>query len=352
MKCPQCGNKQKVKEGMACGKCRYAFALNPKERYGMTDGAFAAILKRLSGPGGDLYFTRDQLYAQVYRTLREKHHSRVFGCLSVFWAIAAGIGLVVYAKSHPLDIRFWLSACAASVAVFLLHRLMKSQPFRLPADIPARWIKIYEAAHPLQRLTDGTLLKRASPPPFEEEFANYAPERILITEHDDTAEMLILNRYHFDQKTLVVSARKHPVQAFHACQRFLERHPDLPVLLVHDCGESGLRLKARLLKDFAWPLKEGTITSLGLQPQDVGRLKHPMWRPPSSLPPETPVRETGKPLDNIRDGYRLPLTSVSPLKFMGGLGLAAGLGLALLSEELLAEQRRNAGNGGGDGGYG
>lgn len=349
MKCPQCGNQQKIKEGMTCGKCRYVFALSPKERYGMSDGAFAALLKRLSGPGGELYFTRDQLYAQVYRALRDKYHGKTPGCLTAFFGLVAGIALTIHGGSRGVDLWFGLLVCVAVICLVALYRYLKSRPFHLPADIPTRWIDAYAAAHPFQRLTDGTLLKRIDPPPFDEEFADYAPERILITERDDTAEMLILNRYHFEHKTLVVSAQKHPRQAFHACQRFLERHPDLPVALIHDCGEAGLRLKAKLLKDFAWSLKEGSITSLGLQPQDVARVKRPMWLPPSSLPADTPVRETGIPMDNIRDGYRLPLTSLAPVKFMGGLSLAAGLGLALLSEELLAEQRRG---GGVDGGYG
>lgn len=339
MKCPGCLFNQKYKSGMVCGGCGYRFALNPKEPYGITDMAFKLALDKLSG-AGQYYFTHDQLYARIYRLVVKKETPDLLSlsCLGIF-LIAMGAAILVGA----LGLEMWTLAVLTALVIIFIVRLHK-KPVAIPADIPLKHIKTYKAIHPIDNLVDGTRFREPADHEFDAEFLDYAPERILIVEHDDTVDMLLLNRFHFENKTLVVSAGKYPGPAFEACRRFLSAHPDLPVFLVHDCSADGIRMQSRLLTDPGWDLKEKNITNLGLHPKDVARLKRPMWIPEDigGAGQKETIGTTGDSWEYIDQHFRMPLDVAGPRVFIGSMGLAMTLGVPLLSEELLAEQRAGA----------
>ena len=215
---------------------------------------------------------------------------------------------------------------------------------KIPADIQLKHINTYKAAHPIDNLVDGTRFRNMAAYGFDTEFLNYAPERILIVEHDDTADMLLLNRFHFENKTLVVSAGKYPRPAFDACRRFLSAHPDLPVFLIHDCSPSGIRMQSRLMTDPEWHLKDKNITNLGLHARDVAGLKTSMWIPEDieGAGQKESIRMAGDSREYLDQHFRMPLGVVGPIAFLGTMGVAMTLGVPLLSEALLAEQRAGA----------
>lgn len=339
MKCPKCQFNQKYKSGMVCSGCGYRFALNPKVRYGITDMAFKLTLDKLSG-AGQYYFTHDQLYAQLYRLLVKKETPGLLtlSCLGIF-LIAIGSFFLVGA----LQFEMWAPALLAALVIVLIIWLHK-KPVRIPAEIPLKHINTYKAVHPIDNLVDGTHFCKPATEGFDAEFLNYAPERILIVEHNDTADMLLLNRFHFENKTLVVSAGKYPGPAFDACQRFLSAHPDLPVFLVHDCSAAGIRMQSRLMTDPGWDLKEKHITNLGLHPGDVAGLKTPMWIPEDieGAGQKETIRMAGDSRAYLDQHFRMPLGVAGPTAFLGTMGLAMTLGAALLSEELLAAQQASA----------
>ncbi|QTA78379.1 DNA topoisomerase VI subunit A domain-containing protein [Desulfonema limicola] len=335
MKCPNCQNNQKYKDGMICNMCKYHFALNPKEKYGMSDQGFKALLDKLSG-AGQFYYTYNQLYAQVYRAIRKKHHPGFLGlsCAGIFLTIIAYsvlVGAFGLGWQYPAAFFF-----VFMIFAFILNR----RSFKLGYDVPGRIIETYKIIHPLENLADGTKFKHLDKTSLDAEFFKYAPERILITEHDDMADMLLLNRFHFDNKTLVVSAQKYPYAAFEACQGFLANHPDIPVLLIHDCSDAGLKMQGKLLTDKSWNLEGRNINNLGLHPKDVDKLKSPVWIPYDK---DKTILLQGAAHENIEQGFKMPLDIAPPSSMIGTLGIAMAAGLALLSDDLLAMQRENAG---------
>ncbi len=347
MKCPACAFDQKYKGGMVCGSCGYRFALDPKKAPHVTDMAFKKAVDRLSMLG-EYHFTHNQLFAQIHRLILKKRRSaRIGGMIAL-----AVLGIILYflgvrnliGEGLPGAILFgalWL--------LFVVHRWRS--PVKIPHEQVNGLIRTYQAAHPMERLVTGRAFDGLDREEIDAEFLRYAPERIVVVERDDLADMLLLNRFHFENKALVVSASKYPRRAFAACRAFLDRHPDLPVFLFHDASRKGHRMKTDLLADPAWNLAGKTVKDLGLNPYDVERLRSPLWIPdPGGKTKGKYVRIGGKPIENIEDGYMLPVDIGAPRSAMGALSLAAGAGLVLASPELLAQQAVDARGGGGLGG--
>lgn len=337
MKCPECRNNQKYKDGMTCRSCGYRFALNPKAPYGLTDAAFKGAVERLSG-FGQYYFTRDQLYAQICRLFMKKRNvGKIAGCFLFIFVTAffTGIGSAILSA---LSLPPWAAGGVAVVVALLLVWLLR-RPFKMPAEAPLKLIQTYHALHPIERLVTGKTFAEPDAPAFEEEFIHHAPERVLVVQHDDTADMLIANRFHFENKTLVVSARKYPAPAFRAFQKFMAAHPDLPVHLIHDCSADGLRMQGRLANDPEWGLEGKRVFNLGIHPTDVERLKQPVWIPDriEGIYKKKNIRTKGKAMENIEKGLRFPLGAAPPRAVLGALTMAVATGAALLSTELLAQ---------------
>lgn len=342
MKCPQCSSPQKAKDKMICSQCGYLFALNPKEKLKISDFGFKRAVEALSGPEGN-YFTYNQLYAQIYRlaekTARKSRRSVVIA-ICVLGAILTLVLGTVLGDLTPLG--SWAYLLVGIVALIVVVRYARRRPRIADRDVKDT-IRAYQAVHPLERLADGEQFKRMDEGAFDREFLNYAPERILIVERNDMADMLLLNRFHIENKALVVSAHRYPPQAFRACREFLSRYPDLPVAVMHDASTEGLHLKERLLADKHWNLQGKEIQDLGLFANNVDTLKNPIWLPPGRPGAGVTESAAGKSSEeNIQRGLRMPLDIAPPRAMMGVAGLAMIAGMALLSDELLAEQRRRA----------
>ena len=343
MKCPQCNGNQRYKDGMTCNSCGYRFALDPKKAPNLSDMAVKKVLDRLSG-SGQYAFTYTQLFAQVHRMLLKKKRGERVGCAVVFW-----IGMIVIGGFIVTNLPYWpvFVALAAVFAVWMTLKIVR-RPAKLPEDQVSSVIAQYIGAHPLEGLATGKRLLHNGDAGWDDALFEHAPQGILIVERDDMAEMLILNRFHLDNKTLVVSANRYPPRAFKACRQILDKWPEVPVSVIHDASQKGHRLRNDLLNDPAWGLKGRKIQDLGLHPHDVDRLKRPVWVPEKDAGKKA-VIQTGQPVENIQAGYRMPLDIAGPRALMGSMGLAMVVGAALLSDELLAEQQRGLAGGGGFG---
>jgi hypothetical protein len=309
--------------------------------------ALKKAVDRLSG-FGQYAFTYTQLFAQVHRILSKKKRGERIGCAVVFWIAMIVIGGVIIT-----NLPYWpvFIALAAAFALWVTLKVLR-RPARIPEDQVSSAIARYIGAHPLEGMATGKRLLHNGDAGWDETLFEHAPQGILIVERDDMAEMLILNRFHLDNKILVVSANKYPDRAFKACRRILDKWPDVPVSVIHDASKKGHRLRNDLLNDPAWELKGRKIQDLGLHPHDVDRLKRPVWVPEKRAGKKEIV-QTGRPVENIQAGYRMPLDIAGPKALMGTTSLAMVTGMALLSEALLEEQRRSAmagGFGGGSGG--
>ena len=334
MKCPQCNNNQKFKEGMVCGQCKYPFALSPKEPPNLTDMAMANSVAALTGPD-ELFFTYNQLYARLYRIKAKKDRSGRWGCgiilliaMVVGGLFAAGVGALV----------------TAPIGVVLLWWMVK-RPASVDHAALAGAIKKYQSAHPIGQMVDGRRFEDAPEADFAGEFEGYAPERIVVVQRNDMADMLLLNRFHFDNKCLVVSQDRYPASAFTACQQFLQSHPEIPVQVVHDASESGLKMKARLVADPQWQLADRNVQDLGVYLHDAEKLKSPIWIPETGAAAagSKQAQKSKSARDRIEAGYSMPVDSPPPKAMLGAMAMAAVAGMALLSEDLLAEQQRQGG---------
>lgn len=343
MKCPQCNGNQRYKDGMTCNSCGYRFALDPKKAPNLSDMAVKKVVDGLSG-FGQYAFTYHQLYARIHRLLQKKGKGGRIGC-------AVGLGIALIILSFPVLSTEAVPPLAlilpAALYVFFVVWLVR-RPVKVSHSVIADVISRYRAVHAMEGLADGKGIGEKDETDPNPEWLHHAPERILIVQRDDVAEMLIRNGFHLENKTLVVSAHRRPTQAFAAFREFMERYPDIPIAVVHDASKKGHRLKTDLMADPEWGLAGKKVEDLGLHPADVARLKTPVWTPePGSK--NKHVRVKGKPVETIQDGYYMPLDIAGPKALMGSMGLAMVVGAALLSDELLAEQQKGGADGGGFG---
>jgi hypothetical protein len=260
--------------------------------------------------------------------------------------------------SRPLGFLF---LGLAVIGLFLMSR----SAIQIPHGDLVRAINNYREANPIPNMVDGQRFKRhVSKTQMKHDLFDYAPERILVVPSDDMVDMLVLNRFHMDNKTAILSASKYPHHVFEACQRMLETHPDVPVEIIHDVSSEGMHLKSRLLADKSWNLEGRNVKDLGLFPDDVNRIKTPIWipsgRPSSVLAAREAAGEAekkpgvpGEAEKKLGEGMRMPLDFVGPRVMMGALAAAVIGGTLLMSEELLAEElRKTTKEGTADGGFG
>lgn len=334
MKCPQCSANHKYKNGMRCWSCNYAFALNPKEKPNVSDMAFKMAIDKLSGPDQH-YFTYNQLYARIYRMVSKKEQKKRIGVAVAFGFI--GFILLSVITGVLLSGMLGMDGSGWSLPVIMVFSITGSvwyakRPVTVSPHTVTRLISKYKSLHPIDRLVEEKQWLQSEPTTFDSEILDYAPERILIVERDDMAYMLLMNRFHFENKTLVLSAEKRPENAFKAFQAFRKQHPQIPIFLIHDASEKGGRLKEKLIADKAWHLTDENIQDLGLFPQDVERLKNPVIFPEA---------EPDAGTDKIDQEFMMPADVAPSRAIMGAMAIAVVSGFPLLSEQLLAEQQRH-----------
>lgn len=335
MKCPKCGTKQKPSRGARC-TCGYMFALNPKESPYLSDRAVATITDKLS-QFGRYYFTFNQLYVVLHKAAARRKRKQKIVWVAV--VVAGSIGLSIGLSSHKIA---WLVPFVLVSAGLLIWYILKG-PVPVPSEDLIHAIRKYEKMHSIPNMVNGKRFKgELTKQQVQDELFDYAPQRILIVPTDDMVDMLVLNRFHADTKTAVISQTKYPKQVFNACRRALEQHPDLPVEIIHDASTDGLQLMDKLLGDKTWNLQGKNVKDLGLFAHDVERIKNPVWLPagrPAKALTGAGARSAQSAID---EGKRIPVDFAAPNVLMGALTVAAVAGLLLMSDELLAEQRRKA----------
>jgi hypothetical protein len=198
----------------------------------------------------------------------------------------------------------------------------------------------YARQNPLEQQVDGSRFKEKSPEELDHELFRFTPERILIVERNDIADMLLLNRFYLDQKTLVVSMHRYPEPAYQAAEHFLSENPYFPIHIMHDASKEGFKMKESLETHRDWKLNGKDITDLGLFIDDVSQLKNPIWRPTgrTAFTEGDPGPGNKDPRDIIAAGYRMPVDVAPPRAFMHIGSLAVGAWSAMLTPELLDDR--------------
>lgn len=196
----------------------------------MTDGKFLALIRRVS-LNGTQYYTLNQLYAQYCRSLYKGPRNPII--LSVGLAASAIIGYDLIGEG--LGIALGVAALVSlSVAVF---RLLRPPPklARLQSYIDT-WVA---RSHSLDQLLRQPTLHTPPPEWDEADIYDYGVERLLLVEHDLLVDLFVLNGFHAQQRTLVLSLSGYPTYLLPMAKRCLHDNPQLPVYLLHDATSRG-----------------------------------------------------------------------------------------------------------------
>ncbi|MCB1190941.1 MAG: tripartite tricarboxylate transporter TctB family protein [Leptospiraceae bacterium] len=334
MKCPNCSTKQKYKDGLTCQKCGYRNALNPKEPPNITDYFLKSIVTKISRDG-KMYYTYEQLLIQFIKGYGKKF---INGWI-VFYIVSFVILLAVF-----INYFFWMLAIIFSLGVmigfYFLFSFRKTKNYDY--SLLNKTLKTYLNNYPDKNLADGNAFSN-NIQKIEEELSNYAPESVLIVDKNDYTDMLLLNRYHIENKVLVLSKYQYPKYIFEYFQKLIQKHPSIPIKILHEASEDGDKMKENLLADTFWNLKDKEIHDLGLFWKDTKRLKRSF-----SLPKKTIGNITvGKNIPYQKD-TRIPLGMIPPIVMGSVLIGTISSGEAMTLADSLEEHQKNSFSGSAD----
>ncbi len=262
MRCPECNRTQQYKEGMRCRRCGYKFVFNPKStkyKGQIRDYTLRSIIKQLSNDG-QYCFTRTQLAVEISRYWDKRHG---MGCLLVLGSLAlAGFVGFLTSAINDSEVRGWIVGSGLFVILLALGfglKLYKKGEGRVSFKEANAVIETYHRAYPIKPLITGKAFTGESETDFY-----FEPDRILMVERDNIADMLVLNRFPQQTKTAVVSRRGYPEHVFAACRTFLAKNPQLPVYVMHDASLMGFRRIAILGQDERWRFARDNFVDIGL----------------------------------------------------------------------------------------
>lgn len=325
MRCPQCQHNQKTREGMSCNKCGYGHVFQPRTDR-LSDYAFTQLLQRLSG-NGHLCFTREQLAVALCRLrLRGKDWLALTLFLMIFFGLFSLFGTTALSGSLISG-----SVVAAFISGSVLMLRLRFRNRTSYADA-LRLIDRYHQRHPIALLATGTAYANAQPPTVD---PHYAPERILVVEHDEMVDMLIRNRFHQTARTAVVSASGYPAGLFAACAGFIARHPQIPVQVLHEASALGFNRINQLRNDSRWRFAANNLVDIGLNPAQLHSYHSTLpWldRKRKTL---TLTRQHKKMLAG---GATLPLAFAPPQALLGLFAAAVAGSLLLLPDPSTASE--------------
>jgi len=281
MKCIHCGADSKLKE-RPDGKCKdckrsFAFNLPAQDPYHITDGAFLAAIKAVS-TNGEHWFTERQLWYELNRRVLRKRFWRGP------WGAAAGMsfagGVIITAMGA-------VAGPAALVAVGLVggasaligctignSMTRKKAPGSVvishdtfTSKYLQRWSEVHgspEKMLPLNKSTSGARTK-----PLPPDVAQYSFDRALVVETDTMAEMLVANRFHFENNCAILSRAGYPHDIRATIMEMLQRNPLLKVFVVHNASINGCGLAAAMREKDWFPDTSVQVIDLGLRPAHV-----------------------------------------------------------------------------------
>lgn len=264
MRCVKCTEDSKKKDRAAgrCPKCGEPFAFDPTTGE-PSDMAFQHWIDRVSGKGR-VRFVPEQLYYEARRAswaaLPGKRAGRA-GCLGML-----AIGALVMGLLAPLTGGLTLLV-AIPAALGLFAWLATGGPKPLdPITFDALWKK-WIAAHG----SPASLAARPKPAPRHRadsaELDAYSFDRAVITDNAEIVDVLVSNRFHFENNCAVLSIDGHPRGAFEQIRRMLRNNPRIEVFALHDATVAGCRLAHRLRHDPEWFRDVGRVYDVGLRPE-------------------------------------------------------------------------------------
>lgn len=332
MKCASCGISQKYSEGLVCKQCGYKNVIDPKEPPRITDNFIKNCIQKVSR-NGEFYYTYEQLLAQFAIHFSKKYFEG--------WIVFYIIGFVLLCMVF-INFFFWLFGIFMALAIMIVvYLFFSTKNKRYDYELLNTTLRKYLNTYPDKNLVDGRAFSDTKQE-IEEELSDYSPESILIVDKNDYVDMLILNRYHIENKVLVVSKSKYPYYIFEYLQKLFQKHPNIPIRILHEASMEGESMKNKLLDDESWNLQGREIQDLGLFWSDTRKLKKSIFFPNNS----NENIQMGKKIP-YQANIRIPLGMLPPV-VLGSvlLGTMSGSGLSLADS--IEEHQKNSLSGSSD----
>ncbi len=259
MKCIRCGedSKKKDRSGRVCPKCARRFAFDPAEGDPFTDAAFKHALD-VVGAEGTVRFHRLHVYYQLCRQLPSGGLAETVGNLAD-------------------TVLGWFSKPAAKVSAVGLTASSFDTLWRM-------WVEAHGKPKGVVEATERAPRKRSAE--LEAELEAYSFDRAVITDQPLLVDVLVANRFHFENNCALLSVDGHPADAFDTVRKMLRNNPRLVVVAVHDASVAGCGLAHQLATDPAWFAGRARVVDVGLRPEHA-RL-FPRQARPLATPPKVP----------------------------------------------------------------
>jgi hypothetical protein len=301
MKCPSCENQHKHKYGMRCS-CGYQFALDPKTDK-ISDGKMTGLIRRASN--NDTYnFTENQLYAAYCRDQYKEAKTGACGCLLLLGAVPIVVGIINWKD-------FGTGAVAiVSVGAALMLLGVISYQWAIFYSAPDRKtfkskVGKFNGKHKIKGMLRNAGRVQSPPPEWKEpNIYDYGVEQILIVNQDLYVDLFVLNNFHAEHKTLVISENGYPNYLMPIVKETLAKQPDVTVFLMHDATKSGVAMESRIRHTGQFELSGHAVKGLGLTPDDIAK-----------LPRKWGLK--ARAFDN-----QVPLDALSYMALAGGMALA------------------------------
>ncbi|HST62690.1 MAG TPA: hypothetical protein VLK84_28550 [Longimicrobium sp.] len=300
MKCTHCGTnvKRRRRDGDRCPACKHAFAFDPaRDRFGISDADFHRAIQSVSG-GGRLFFDARQLRDELNRrpAAGGRTGSGHFATVCLFGGGAAGVALGVLNDVDMHVLMMFMAGMMAGMGVLIVGTILFPELGASPSMPPTlkipdhvfrtEYLERWESVHgPIARLLPEPVPGAASlSREVPADVAAFSFDRVVVTQHADTAALLVANGFHFEHACAVLSLDGYPFGIAETVREMLRRNPRLTVFAVHDASAEGVQLPFTLRQP-AWFPEPGTVVvDVGLRAQGDGS-----WRTRAFLP-ALPVR--------------------------------------------------------------
>ncbi len=330
MKCIYCSADSKLKvrsgNGGKCGYCNHPFAFEPtRDANRITDGAIQSLIKAVSGKG-EAFFTDRQLWYEFNRRLLRKSFWRAPWGLFAGVCVPSGVvfGILATPVAGPIAAlgAVFISIGGVATGAVMSNRIRKRSPgfIKLPfADFQKqylhRWIDVHGPIDKLLRPDSAVQTGRSEALPPDIKL--YSFDRALVTDSSEIAQMLIANRFHFENNCAILSQQGYPHEIRETVMDMLRRNPQLRVFALHDASAPGCSLPAKLREADWFPETTVRIIDLGLRPAHVWKSGMILLQAaPANLDPHVRATLSVEEAAWLEQGHTAELAGVRPARLM------------------------------------
>lgn len=272
----QTDNKYKDREGGRCSKCKHEFAFEPKSGDKFTDQGFSRMIEVVSSDGS-VRFHFDHLYYQICRA-KFKGKWRILG-MALLWLwpflpLSLVVGLSLRDHTH-LAILLAVLIGGFLFEAYGMTKKWRASPQTVQFETDAvrrlldRWIAVHGKP-------EGLIGPKHAPQPdkkksnanqaLQKEALDYSFDRAVICDRAETVDLLLANKFHFENNCAILGVDNYPPQVFDTVRKMLQGNPKLTVLVIHDATPQGCALAHQLRSDPNWFQTGVKIVDVGLRP--------------------------------------------------------------------------------------